>query len=272
MSALLETGSVQAALRSLYRPPVGRRSIPLVLHSRRLGYKSSRLLEMILKGDRRPTMDFLHRTADLFSLSDIERSFLELLKQKESLIERKRSCEGVDRRIRALRRKVVSVQFMDPQLSTLFTDWYCLVVKQLLRVHPNGLSIDELAKKLRGKASESEIEKAVHALLHLGFVERDASRNCFVPVKQESIYTRPDIPSESVRKHHRQMMERAIEALGEQGVSEREMISLTFSCAPQSLPRMKEALRRFRDEMDAEFSDEASSICQLNLQLFFHTK
>ena len=114
--------------------------------------------------------------------------------------------------------------------------------------------------------------KAVHALMHLGYVERDTANNSFVTVKKKSIYTRPDLPSKTVQKYHRQMMERAIDALTTQDVSEREMISLTFSCKPSSLPRLKETLRRFRDEVDAEFTEESAAVYQLNLQLFAHTK
>lgn len=272
MSSLVNAESAQAALHSLYRPNTGRKQVPIALHSRRLGYKSPRLLEMILKGDRRPSLDFLARTADLFSLSDMERSLLELMVQKETLQARGRSVDGLERRIQNLKRKAVSVEFLEPQFCMLVSDWYCLVVKQLLQSAPKGLSIAELTKKLRGKATEVEIEKAVHVLLHLGYVERDPAANAFVSVRKDSIYSRPDVPSQSVRNHHRQMMERATEALSEQDISEREMIALTFSCPPSAVPRLKEALRRFRDEIDAEFAQPASSVYQLNLQLFFHTK
>lgn len=270
MSALLDSNSILDALRALYRPPAAKKPRSTAIISRKLGYSSPRFLEMILKGDRSPSLDFLARTGDYFSLSDAERGFLELLAQKEKLRARGRPVGEVERRIQGLKRKMVSVKFIEPHFFTLFSDWYCLVIKQLLQNSDQGHTVEELVRKLKGKVTAPEAEKALHALIHLGLASRSDDR--FVSLSRDSMYTRPDLPSTAVRKHHRQMMERAIEALEEQGVSEREMISLTFSCAPESLPKLKEALRRFRDEVDAEFSRPGGQIYQLNLQLFSHTR
>jgi hypothetical protein len=68
------------------------------------------------------------------------------------------------------------------------------------------------------------------------------------------------------------MMERAMEAMEEIPVHEREMISLTFPCPPSALPRLKELMRRFRDEINAEFTETSPTVLQLNLQLFSHTE
>ncbi len=68
-------------------------------------------------------------------------------------------------------------------------------------------------------------------------------------------------------------MQRAIEAVEEQDVSDRHFNSLTFKFDPKFMPEAKDKILTFVKDFNSRYqSEEASQVYQLNVQLFEHTK
>jgi len=86
--------------------------------------------------------------------------------------------------------------------------------------------------------------------------------------------TSNDVPSMSLKKFNTQLMKKAMEAMYEQDVLEREMSSNIFSVNKEQLPVLKEKLRVFRREFeqDAQKDENRNSVYCLGIQFYDLTK
>jgi hypothetical protein len=92
-----------------------------------------------------------------------------------------------------------------------------------------------------------------------------------VPASRQ-LATPTDVPTTASRRHHAQMMQRAVDALKEQDPPAREFVSLTTRLDPQDIADAKKMIRSFVEDFNRRFTKPASrEVYQLNLQLFRHT-
>jgi uncharacterized protein (TIGR02147 family) len=87
--------------------------------------------------------------------------------------------------------------------------------------------------------------------------------------------TTNDIPSEAVRRHHRQNLERATHALEHEPVERREVTSTTFAFAPENLPAAKAAIREAKRKLVALMENgrgDKNEVYTLSMQLFPQTR
>ncbi len=111
---------------------------------------------------------------------------------------------------------------------------------------------------------------ALDRLQKVGLISR--SGTIYHANEQSNIHTINDRTSAAIQSHHRQMSQKAAEALT-QRVDKREFQSLQLTF---DLRRIKEAQARIREfvtQFDEEFrSDSSSEVYQLNVQCFALTK
>jgi uncharacterized protein (TIGR02147 family) len=258
-----------ALMRSNYRRRG--RAIALKTWAQRLGYKSPRSLGMLLEGKRLPSAAMQELLAKDFGLSDLERRYFELLvlsrttKKNDLLRETERELNKI--RLNANRpiRRLTHAELP----ATL--SWYVFVIRQLVGTKGFVENAAWISKRLREKVSASEITTAIDHLIRLGGLIRKSDSGALEKTPS-GLFAGTDVPNELIRKHHIQVLERTKEAVTEQGVYERELISHIFSMRKSDLPRFKRCLNEFRDQMDERFQiDEGDSVFQLNLHLFEHT-
>ena len=109
-------------------------------------------------------------------------------------------------------------------------------------------------------------------LLKMGMVYRGEKDKKLRVTK--NIKTGNKIPSVAIRRHHAQMLDRAKEALVEDKMSERHFSSVTMCLSKEVMPEAKQMIENFLNEFDMKFSEkgEKDKVCQINIQLFSHTK
>jgi uncharacterized protein (TIGR02147 family) len=236
--------------------------------SKRLGYRSARSIAMVLNGMRLPSSEMCLRLGRDLNLSKEEFQYFTLLL---SLARNKNgNTKPILEELERLRPKIRNEVRLSALDFTHISDWYALVLKQLISTLSFKENLKWIRNRLRNKVTEAQITRAIDTLLKNGFVERDTRGK--LQVKQESVRTPTDIPQRAIRAHHKQMMLRAIEALEEQRVSEREISSITFKMDPKRLSEAKRQLCEFRDRFNKTFGGNHDSVWQLNLQLFQHTR
>jgi len=78
------------------------------------------------------------------------------------------------------------------------------------------------------------------------------------------------VPSRAIKHYHRQVLARAEAALYREPIDSREFSSLVFAVDQSRLPLLKERVRRFVREVDAEFGGvgRCNDVACLALQLF----
>lgn len=264
MNSVFEFDSSTAFFASRFR---GKGST--VVHTRRLGYSSPRLLEMVCRGDRLASPDFLFRVKTLLKLTDQEFLYLGLLLRRDR--DRSRGTENaqINAEIESFSRLALDQNFVDERMFRLVSDWPHFVLKQYLR-KPRAMNPEKIARALRGKVSPAQVSRVVKTLADLGIVSVIDGE--IRPRLTAGFVSQTDVPSQAIRSHHGQMMERAREALADVPVREREIVSLTLAFDPRDLEAVKNEIRAFKNRIDSRYGAGASDhVYQLNVQFFPHT-
>src|SRR5207253_11509138 len=149
--------------------------------------------------------------------------------------------------------------YFDNEIFRRVSEWYPLVIRQLAMTPEFRKDIAWIATRLRGKATSSQIASALAEWEGLAFDRR-------------SLYTPEDVPSAAVKTYHKKMLQKAVEAVDDVDVQDREYISMTFKSSKKKIPEMKRMLRDMRDQLNADFNDDKETeVFQLGIALFPHT-
>jgi uncharacterized protein (TIGR02147 family) len=259
------------SLRSAMVTPGSQRRWTLERWSEQLGLRSHRTMGMVFDGTRLPSSEMVDRLAATLQLPQREKTHLELLAKIERCRQRGTDHEYLLNEIKRLRSPEAPALLLTEAQFRVIAEWHVLVVKQLLETSSFQEDPVWISRRLRGKVTPRQAAEALAILERAGHIERRDGR--LLPRTRQRLTTAADVPSSTVRAHHRQMMERAAESLDELSVDQREFDSKTFRMNPSRLAEAKERLRAFRDAFLAEFgNDSGDHVFQLNSQLFEHTR
>ncbi len=148
----------------------------------------------------------------------------------------------------------------------MISDWFHLGILAAAELkHVNG-SIQKTAKSLGLDGITTK--EAVRRLARLGLI-RIKDHGIDV-IKKKTMTPRSEVPSYSVRRFHRQMLQKASEALDLFAVSERFASSSFIAISRDDMPAAKEFLIEMRSKFVERFEnkDKADEIVGLTLAIF----
>lgn len=236
-----------------------KKKISLQVWSERLGYRSSRSLELIISGQRLPSDHLLSKLGKDLKLSLVEQKYLSLMVQREKYLRKRKPVHDIEAEMNALRPKKFEARYIGNEIFHRVSEWYPLVLRQLAMTPGFRNDLKWISQKLRGKATYSQITAALAEWGNLAF-------------DRKSLYTPEDVPSQAVRIFHKKMLQKAMDAIDEIGVDDREYMAMTFRTSKKNLPKMKKILRSVRDQLNEELHDDAGNeVFQLCIALFPHT-
>ncbi len=236
----------------------------------RLGYKSPSSLTMVIKGQRSPSFDMLNSLAEDLEMTMKEKQYLTLLVQLEKATKKKKDTKEILEKIAELNAGSTSISLGLKEFSAI-SEWYFLAIKQLIST-PNFIEDEDwIFKKLRKKVTPSQIKNALNIMLEMETIGRD--ENGKLIVLKEGLLTTNDVPSSAIKRHHFGMINRALEAIDEQSVKERQVTSVTMRVKPEEVDAAKKYIFEFIKDFNEKFSTtEADDLYQLNMQFFRHTR
>jgi uncharacterized protein (TIGR02147 family) len=132
-------------------------------------------------------------------------------------------------------------------LFAVVSDWFHYAILELFETETFEADPAWIAKRLG--ISKIEVQLALVRLEKVGMLELAPDGQLKV-TKSHSISS-SDIPSEAIRKHHRQLMNKADLALDGVPLEQREVSTTIFSLDERDLPQAKKLLRQFRMELAA---------------------
>lgn len=235
--------------------------------ARRLGYRSKGTISMFLCGRRTITRRGLAVFAKYLSWTEIQRLHVEKLLQRhiDNEIFKTRPSDGT-----YSEKEIANQVRLNPSQFSVLSAWYRLPLFFLISSSHRFPGFSYLERKLRHKVTIQELMSSVYALECLGFIERQGSsiRTKIEPYLAFS----SEGPSQSIQEFHRAMLQRANEALTEQSIEERNFQALVLSMDRSKIPEAKQIIDQFIHTFNQHFRSETSTeVCQLNLQLFWHT-
>lgn len=255
--------------------PGMRRPITLERWAKKLHYRSPRSIAMVLKGQRIPSEDLVLAFSQDLKHSENERRYFELLVRKEK--HKDNVPKAVAEELSKLNPRTIKRKPLEAELFSYVADWEHYVILQLLTMPQFSPAKDEqsadwIMKRLGGRLTQEQALSSLLLLEKLKFLERDADSGFLRIASSDPLIATDEIPSAAGRKHHFEQMDQAKDALVRQPLSEREFTCLTLRVNRSDLPAMKKAIKEFRDHFAREYAlDPGEDVCQLNVQLFFHT-
>lgn len=238
--------------------------------SKRLGYKSSSSLTMVLKGQRAPSSDMVVVLAEDLKMNVKEKSYFELLIQLEKINKKNKDPKKVLEKIAKLNSNKHAIALGLKDFSAI-SEWYYFAIKQIIPMPSFVEDEDWIYRKLRRKVTPSQIKYAIGVMLEMKTIGRDEQGKLIV--LKEGLITTNDVPSSAIRRHHFGMINRALEAIEEQDVKERQVSSVTMRIKEEDLESAKQSIFDFIKDFNNKYSStEADELFQMNMQFFKHTK
>lgn len=249
----------------------GKKITTLQALAQKMGYKSASLLSMVAKGHRLPSKSLMEALFNEWKIDKKNRDLLKLrVEIEKKLLKGKNTFTLLDKLSKMAPKN--QYKLIDLDQFNLIREWYMMVLRVLVDTPSFQEDPAIISQRLRRKVTPSQVQKGLELLQKVKLIERDPQTGK-LRTTCDSTETTQDVPSEAIREHHKGMLHKAIEAIDEQKIHERQFNALTFKMDPKRMAAAKEKLTNFVKQFNEEFdTNSTNSVYQLNIQLFEQTK
>lgn len=147
---------------------------------------------------------------------------------------------------------------------TVVRDWYHMAILEMTDIR--GFKADPAWIGSRLDLPVEIVKEAIVRLVDVGLLVQEEGR---LTQTHKDLELPSGLPSRSVREHHKQILTKAMVAVDEVTVEEREYSSHTFAVSKEALPELKGLVREFQRQV-ARLSaqGEKDEVYVLGIQLF----
>jgi uncharacterized protein (TIGR02147 family) len=146
------------------------------------------------------------------------------------------------------------------------SEWYHFALLQILQLRGAKSDPSWLATKLG--ISTEEAEGAIERLLRLELLERSPTGK--LHASNTTVFTPGGVPSEAIRKFHRQVIAKAVQAIDEQTVDLRYLQSTLIPVRRSDFEAATRAIRDFHRRFDRKYTavGDGDTVYALAIQFF----
>jgi uncharacterized protein (TIGR02147 family) len=258
----------RAYLRAYYEAAKQRRrSFSFRFFSKLAGLRSPNFLKLVIDGQRNLGAESIERFAHALGLSAADAEFfgdLVALGQAPTLAEKNRAFENIaaSRRFRAARR-------ISGELFAYLSHWYNPVIRELAARSDFEEEPRWIAAQLRPSISASEAAEAMRLLLSLELLVRNPDTGR-VERGDPTLTTEHEVSALGAAAFHRQMLERAAQAIETVPRELRTLSALTVCISPETALEVKQRIHQFRESLTelCDADQSGTTVYQLNVQWF----
>lgn len=149
----------------------------------------------------------------------------------------------------------------------VIANWYHYGILQLTHLKGFRSDVAWIARQL--DIPEADAREAIARLKRLRLLEQD-EEGCLTATR-DILFAREGVPSEAVRKFHRQLIEKSLKAIHEQPIDRRTLISTQIPIRREQYAKIAAKLRALNEEIVQSHSTsagEADAVYALTFQLF----
>ena len=227
-------------------------------------------LTMILNGQRNPGPIVAKRLVQYFKFNKKESTyFQDLILLEKSQGDPRLSALIVER----LERQSTNTNFIevDQHQLRVISKWYYYAIREMIHLEDFREDPNWIAQKLNFKVTIPDIKRAIRDLVDLNLLTRNHQGKLIC--SYGALDTSTDIANEHLKQFHEQMIEKSQKAIREIDVALRSINAQTISINKSHLPRAKELIRKFQDDLSRLLeSSTGDAVYQCNIQLFPLTK
>jgi uncharacterized protein (TIGR02147 family) len=132
------------------------------------------------------------------------------------------------------------------EVFKVISDWYHFAIVDLIKTKGFKNDLEWVSNRLG--ISKYEVEMAINRLKKLDLI---SERKGFLIDNGQALATPTDIPSEAIKNFHRQVIQKALNALTLQSIDERDFSALTVAINTEDLPKIKKRIRDFRKSINS---------------------
>lgn len=214
--------------------------------ARDLGLSAGRLSD-ILTGRRIPGKELTKRISESLKFTDAEFQYF------SDLIERHRVIHS---------EKAGAHQLRDDEFA-IVADWEHFAILNLMGTAVFRSEIPWIAERFG--ISELRVQSALERLKRLGLVAVEGNQLIAVHSK---VTTTHGVPSQAIRTHHQQMLEKGAQSLLQDDPEFRDITSIALAVDPSKLDEARKVIRDFRRKIASVLHEgERSEVYALNVQL-----
>jgi uncharacterized protein (TIGR02147 family) len=226
--------------------------------SRSLRRISPTLVSLILRGQRKITLDRVDELSKLLGLMPSERQYFrdwisraEDPKAEQAVLKLAETPAG--------RRKLTS--------SHILNDWVNVFVKDAFDLERVRKNPDEIYALLGGIASKKRIDQSIKFLLQHGYLRRNAQGLLIPEVPLHSVDQK--IPNEKVRKFHKALLHNAKEAIDQYSSEQRYANALVLSLNQETYQKLLALIAEQAESLQsfAENLREGSMLYQVTINV-----
>lgn len=148
----------------------------------------------------------------------------------------------------------------------VIADWYHYAILELFQLSDFENTSAYISKKLN--LPESIVNEAIDRLLKIGLLSKDNDGS--LKLVNDFTAGSDGIPSKTIRDHHLQLLQKAILAINNQNVHERDISSITMAFDSEKLSDAKIKIKKFRRSFNTEMSlsENKNEVYCLSVQFF----
>jgi uncharacterized protein (TIGR02147 family) len=237
---------------------------------RRLGLNDVSSVAKIIQGTREPGPAITEKFVKYFRFSEKDaqyfRDLIRLHKIKKDprlsvLLLEKMAKDHPDARM----------QLLDDKQFSLISNWYCVAIREMVRMDVFFEDGDWISKKLEFKVTPREATKAIELLIQTGLLQRKPDGN--LEIATGRFGTSNDLSSEAIKRYHESMLENAKIALRKIDVEKREFTASVLTMNSNKIAEAKLLIREFKEKFCRLLEeDSANGTFQIQIQFFPLTK
>lgn len=235
--------------------------------SKRAGLRSPNFFKLVMDGDRNLGPDTVTKFSMALGLNGAEATFfadLVAFDQATDNADKNRAFERIaaSRRFRAAKR-------IDSQLMTYLSHWYHPAVRELAARRDFQEDPKWIAHQLRPSITPQQAAQSLELLLDLGLLTRDPESHR-VSRGEPTLTTEHEVRALGAANFHRQMLQRATEAIDAVAAKDRDLAALTVCVSQGTAAEVKERIHQFREALTelCDSEPEGATVYQLNIQWF----
>lgn len=237
--------------------------------SQMVGVSSPNYLQLVMHGKRNLSDETAARVAKALGLLGPEKRYFIALVARENAKSEDQRLQAQNEILRSVK-DLVSKEIPRAKVHVL-TEWYHLVVRELVLLRDFEPSGDWISQRMRGWISPAEAERSISFLLKSGFLQNHGGRF----VQSDPVLDTGNAFDEAIGlKFHSSTLSAWSKAIYESDKCLREFGVLNIPIAAGKIPELKERMRKFQDEILGWVQDEndPDRIVQLGVYLIPTTR
>lgn len=232
--------------------------------ARQMGLKTHSMLVYLLNGQRRVLLkhtEFLFRAMDLAENEAAYFSNLVQFHNCKTLTEQK----FYESQLKALHPNN-ELAFVELEQFKLVSDWYHMAILEMTSLADFKNDPHWISRRLENKVTSYQVKEAVNRLVNEGLLRIDGEK---LVKTHARLMTSKSRTSESIREHHKQVLQLALDATDKQDLTQRYYNSCAMTVDSSKLKEAVDLIVKFRGEMARLMeSSSGDQTYQLGIQFF----